>query len=431
MKQIKNVALLLVGLIFWSCATSPLPSNYKGYKELDKGIYYKFLDKGVQETLAKEGDVCTFHSTVLKEDLVLSSSYQSREGATMLAITNEVGAPPATKALQLMSEGDSLSLVVLVDSLAQIPNGFIKGDWMEMRIKLNSITTEEARANKTKEILEGFEKHPNGLFHWKKHQYSNGYHPQGGDEIQFNFTLKREETVIYKTRPQLPDMINIPLDNRNISPLHIVMQEMSAGDSITAAFEIATLSEDMKASMGLSGFYDGDVMIMDVGILSIRDTATLNRQKLAALRKQEQDKTNAIAMGKKLDKIMPLRIKQYKAKKIKNLVTTESGLKYVIHQKGNGPVVNAGQTIYVHYAGYLTNQEKKFEASFDKGFAINFEVGKGNVIKGWDEALLSLPVGTKATLFIPYQLAYGEKGRPEKIPPYANLTFYIEIIDFR
>ncbi len=107
--------------------------------------------------------------------------------------------------------------------------------------------------------------------------------------------------------------------------------------------------------------------------------------------------------------------------------TTASGLKYVITQQGNGDKPNAGNRVKVHYNGTLLNG-KKFDSSYDRGEPLEFELGRGQVIKGWDEAIALLNEGTKATFFIPFELAYGAQGAGGDIQPYEPLVFDIELI---
>ena len=112
---------------------------------------------------------------------------------------------------------------------------------------------------------------------------------------------------------------------------------------------------------------------------------------------------------------------------MKNAITTPSGLKYIIIKQGDGPKPESGQTISVHYAGYLTNGQK-FDSSFDRNQPIEFAIGTGKVIKGWDEGIMLLNVGTKAKLIIPPNLGYGPQGAGGVIPPNATLIFEVELV---
>jgi len=112
-------------------------------------------------------------------------------------------------------------------------------------------------------------------------------------------------------------------------------------------------------------------------------------------------------------------------------ITTESGLQYEITEKGTGEQPQAGDKVTVHYTGFLTDSAKtKFDSSVDRGQPFTFKLGKGQVIKGWDEGVALLSVGDNATFTIPSDLAYGERGAGGVIPPNADLIFEVELISF-
>ncbi len=109
---------------------------------------------------------------------------------------------------------------------------------------------------------------------------------------------------------------------------------------------------------------------------------------------------------------------------------TASGLKYIVVNHTENQQAAVGNTIKVHYTGYLESGEV-FDSSVEREQPIEFELGKGMVIPGWEEGLLLLRQGEKARLIIPYQLAYGDAGRPPKIPSKANLIFDVEVVGIR
>lgn len=118
------------------------------------------------------------------------------------------------------------------------------------------------------------------------------------------------------------------------------------------------------------------------------------------------------------------------AKKLEDLKSemqkTASGLFYKVTKKSEGKKIEKGNTIAVHYAGKLTN-ETEFDNSFKRGEPIEFQVGTGMVIKGWDEGLLLLNEGDEATFLIPPDLAYGTRGAGGVIPPNAWLIFDVKV----
>jgi peptidylprolyl isomerase len=107
--------------------------------------------------------------------------------------------------------------------------------------------------------------------------------------------------------------------------------------------------------------------------------------------------------------------------------TTPSGLKYTDHVVGEGESPQKGKKVTVHYTGTLTDG-KKFDSSVDRGSPFSFTIGVGQVIKGWDEGVMSMKVGGKRTLNIPPDLGYGSQGAGGVIPPNAALVFEVELL---
>jgi FKBP-type peptidyl-prolyl cis-trans isomerase len=107
---------------------------------------------------------------------------------------------------------------------------------------------------------------------------------------------------------------------------------------------------------------------------------------------------------------------------------TESGMYVVVTEEGKGPKPVAGDKVKVHYTGMLLDGTK-FDSSVDRGTPFEFVLGEGRVIRGWDEGIAMLNVGSKATLIIPSEMGYGERGAGRDIPPFAPLVFDVELID--
>ncbi|KZR86628.1 FKBP-type peptidyl-prolyl cis-trans isomerase [Synechococcus sp. BIOS-E4-1] len=107
-----------------------------------------------------------------------------------------------------------------------------------------------------------------------------------------------------------------------------------------------------------------------------------------------------------------------------------NGLRITDLEVGTGPEAVAGQTVVVHYRGTLENG-KQFDASYDRGKPFTFPLGRGQVIKGWDEGVQGMKVGGKRKLVIPPELGYGTRGAGGVIPPNATLIFEVELLDIK
>ena len=111
----------------------------------------------------------------------------------------------------------------------------------------------------------------------------------------------------------------------------------------------------------------------------------------------------------------------------KGYLETESGLRYTVLSKGNGDSPNKGDLVKVHYKGQLLD-ETVFDSSYKRNEPIEFKVGIGQVIPGWDEGIMLLKKGDKARFVIPSNLAYGESGAGGVIPPNSTLIFEVELL---
>lgn len=113
-------------------------------------------------------------------------------------------------------------------------------------------------------------------------------------------------------------------------------------------------------------------------------------------------------------------------------ITTDSGLQYEDTTAGEGAEAKAGQQVTVHYTGWLRNddgsQGAKFDSSKDRNDPFQFNLGAGQVIRGWDEGVQGMKVGGKRRLTIPASLGYGARGAGGVIPPNATLIFDVELL---
>jgi len=137
--------------------------------------------------------------------------------------------------------------------------------------------------------------------------------------------------------------------------------------------------------------------------------------------------SSCLAAAKGSDGAWAKRFEEFEPGFFADFKSTDTGLLYKVVEEGYGVKPAAGQKIKAHYAGYLLNGAK-FDASYDRRSPLEFAVGTGRVIKGWDEALLDMKVGEKRILRIPPNLGYGSRGAGGVIPPDATLVFYVELV---
>ncbi len=252
-------------------------------------------------------------------------------------------------------------------------------------------------------------------FEYELHSINEGDKPQIGDQVSFHAQMRKQDSVIFSTYIQGQGreqklIIPSPIPGRKPSPVEDLVREMHVGDSATVYLRIDTLTNKPP------GFEGEKYIYYDVKVTDIKSKDQLNAEREAA-----QQRAGAI------EGEVSERISQYTAGQLNSEIqTTDSGLKYIIHEEGDGPQAQAGSRVAVDYYGALTDG-KRFDDSFSRGEPIEFVLGRGAVIQGWDEGLALLKEGSKATLFIPSELGYGEAGSPPVIPGGAELVFYVEL----
>ena len=153
------------------------------------------------------------------------------------------------------------------------------------------------------------------------------------------------------------------------------------------------------------------------------------QSKNVTLSQDSTEKSTLIASASQLQPQTDMDIDLSKAE------TTSTGLMYIETKTGDGEAPSRGQKVEVHYTGYLAEdgvkRGKKFDSSVDRGQPFVFTLGVGQVIKGWDEGIGKMTVGSKSTLVIPPELGYGSRGAGGVIPPNATLIFDVELLGIK
>ncbi len=242
--------------------------------------------------------------------------------------------------------------------------------------------------------------------HYHFHEKLEDVQPQVGDEIQYHITVRKGETVLSQTnKKQL-----MPL-SPNKNPILQAFKLMGLGDSLTLALFVDSLPKRMTEK-----FESGDTMLVDLKITNIRKKSEMDK-KLADMNARADRVTNSVRNH----------IKSFINGNL-NCQKTASGLQYVIEKEGTGKVATNAKRVSLHYAGFLMNG-KEFESTFRKGKPKAFYFDdRTQTVPGFTEGLQLLKAGSKATLIIPHNLAYGDKGLGP-IPPASDLVIYVEMLE--
>ncbi len=247
-----------------------------------------------------------------------------------------------------------------------------------------------------------------------------------GDYFKFHATmLTQTDSILFSTKEtEAPQMVKRDTTNTNEAPIISALELMRVG-------EIGRVTVSLDAfPQKLPGMENDTVLFYDVELLEIISKAEYDAMKLEEAKRAEEAQAILKAREEEVLAFHAKNLTDYRAKTLVPTDTTASGLRYIIHEVGEGAVPLKGENIAVNYIGTLAEgATEPFDQSFGRGEPITFKVDVGQVIPGWDEGLLLLPRGSKATLFIPADLAYGDEGAGTVIPGGAELVFYIELVD--
>lgn len=268
---------------------------------------------------------------------------------------------------------------------------------------------------------------PNGV-PYTIHTAGDGEKLVEGMVAYIHVNMRTTDSLLFSTQdagetqavPVPPD--SIPGDQ--MDPVRDVLRFLSVGDSATLTFQIDTIPQ-FQLPPALQGqenvYYDVTVYeaLDEVAFQARQEAKQAELAAVAAEVRERGEERRSFANGV---------YEAYKTGTLEDVQTTESGLSYVIHEQGSGARPEPNQGVSVHYIGMLTADGSIFDQSFLEGNPIQFPIGVGRVIPGWDEGIALLTVGSKAKLIIPANLGYGARGAGGVIPPNATLIFEVELV---
>ncbi len=214
---------------------------------------------------------------------------------------------------------------------------------------------------------------------------------------------------------------------QNQGILYEVFRELKKGDSVQFSMTAEALFEDTFETQLPDSIKRGSMILFNCGMVDMMSEEDFQQEQIA-MQQKEMEKMQVEAEGQMT--VDAGIIDKYLADNGIEAQTTESGLRYIITKEGSGEKPAAGSMVSVHYLG-TTLEGEKFDASYDRGEPLQFVIGRGQVIPGWDEGIALLNTGAKATLFIPSPLAYGARGAGGVIQPNAILKFEVELVDIQ
>lgn len=273
----------------------------------------------------------------------------------------------------------------------------------------------------------GFEKSSTGLYHQFFSQ-NEGEQPEIGQLLDLCI-----KCVVNDTATIIPASENVMMlqESQFAGDLFEGLAMMHKGDSAAFIVNIdSTFSKLMGQPNLPEGFTSTDVMRFDVRLDDFYPESEYAKHYAAKMQKATEERIAAMkAEHPEETATAAQELAEYLAKNGITVEPTESGLYYVMTSEGNGEKPEVGQMVKVHYTGKLLDGTV-FDSSVERGEPINIPIGVGQVILGWDEGIQMMSKGEKGVLYIPYYLAYGDRAAGDKITPFSNLVFDVELVDF-
>lgn len=245
--------------------------------------------------------------------------------------------------------------------------------------------------------------------------------------IFFHMSLTQKDSVLQTTTTMgRPSVLKLMEDNKSYGQLEGLVDLMGTlhkGDSLLFYFPVDSFDQ---LPPGFDAFTED--MIYHVGIVDVMNEEQFKAHSDSLQAEVEKEKEVVKARFPEVEALANDHWKKYKDGDFDGQIQrTASGLRYIIHEEGDGAKPVAGEQVSVHYYGMLDADAKMFDSSFKVGQPYQFPLGVGQVIQGWDDGLLEFKKGTKATLLIPAALGYGAAGSPPMIPENSDLIFYVEL----
>jgi len=440
-----SAIVLSVASVFVSCSKGP----YKGFELVGDQVYMKYHQKGIAETGSpKVDDFVTVSmeyrvmNKITSRDTTLFSTREYPEPITFPLIE------PTFKGdiyagLSFMLVGDSVTLAFPADSffiktagIPEMPEFIEPGSAMYFDIKLISFKTageveaenkarlQQAKDDENRLLTEYIASNnitvaplESGLY-FVEQKKGVGRLPKEGDMLQLHFSVSLINGMqLFSSFEQAPIDVEFgkPFDTKGFDEALSYLRKGSKAQIIVPS----KLAFDSLGRSQMIPPYT--TLIYEIELLKIRDLSEVQAERAAKAKAEELAKEQA-KFGE------AARIGKYLRDNNIQKEPLSSGLFYLETEVGTGAQAVEGKKVKVHYTLYNI-EGRKLQSSKDMDRPFEFVLGRGEVIRGWEEGLALMKAGGKARLIVPSELAYGASQRGEDIPPYSPLIFDVELLE--
>jgi len=418
----------LLILVLFSACDSGSTNKHGDFEFTESGLAYKFHIVNESAELPEIGKLAFLEMIYGTDDTIFYDTKIVPGGLVPVPITEPAYDGDFMEGLQMMHIGDSATFIVNADSFflktarfPEVPPYAIDIDELTFNVKMVKIRTqEEARADFDQElvvmqmsedsILQAYITENNikikptetGLY-YEELNAGTGALAKKGDMVTVNFDISfLDGTQLFSTKDQGEPVffeLGQPFDTEGMNE---ALLKMKAGGTS----RIIMPSNLAFGDKGRGNFIPPySTLISELELVKIQTKKEYNDEKRGS---------------------ETVDIEKYLKENGITASPTASGLYYIEHEQGTGPAPNTGDKVKVWYTGKLLDGTV-FDASSNRNQAYEFALGQGRVIKGWDLGIAMMKQGGKATLIIPSNLGYGERGSGQRIPPFSPLVFDVEL----
>jgi FKBP-type peptidyl-prolyl cis-trans isomerase len=435
-KVILNPLTIILMVAFTSLACS---SKYPGFTKSESGLYYKMYSVSKDTAKPQTGFWVSLNmkytAKVKGADTVLFDSKKQLNGEPV-----RFQLPPSDfkgdlyEGIRMLSTGDSAVFVINADSLflrtfkmSQRPAMIDSNSVLYFYVHLISVDSPDKMKKDEEEALKKYiddnkvmiSPSASGIYIIET-AAGQGMKIDSGCMVKLHFAVSTINGKQIFSSMDRPEPLKFQYGQKFDTPgLEEAIGTMKKGSKAKVIVPSAMAFGEMGRGNVVPPYA---TLVYEVEIVEVQTKADYEKEQADMKKKEAQKQANA----KSEESI--LRDKYLKDNKI-TVKPTASGLYYIEKAKGTGTQAAPGKKVKVHYTGTLLDG-KKFDSSRDRKEPFEFTLGKGQVIKGWDEGIAMMKVGGKAILIIPSVIGYGERDMGE-IPPYSTLVFDVELIDVK